>query len=445
MTPTRSKPSRPLGRRLPSGAWPLAASALLGLAAPVVAASPATTPDPNPPLMQGELLVQAHSGAACASPAALPLRLPLWAVWEDGQWWLWGDMAPMRLRPAAQAANTADLLGWADDTLQGQARWAEGQPLPRETAPGDQTVNRPNSPITARWQENETPRGCAFTAATLRLTPWATASDPTTPTTASTTGTEPTAASLIAHQRLLRDTLIAKAALQSAASAREAAEPLQRLLDLTRQASALPSARQDRNLALAWLQAGEHASALRQHPQALELMQAAWAVYEPLAPQSAAGLQDAALALSSLARAQLRARQPEPAQASLNRAIALLDRHQGTQTAAAASLHNQQGALWLRQQRARDALGSFARALAADEARQAPATERVATLMNSAVALEELGQTDAARAVYQRCQQLLASEPASARNDDQLEQLAQWVQSRLLALDGPGAGGVRTL
>lgn len=414
---------------------PLTFVALLGLAAHASTSAAAI----NLPLLQGQLDVHEQRGDACTGP--ISLRLPVWAVWEDGQWWLWGNMAPMRLRPSADATDPADLLGWTDDTPQGLANWADGGP----PQPDAVTSNRPAGlPFTARWQENETPKGCAFTAATLRLTPLghqaAQAISPATDTPA-------TASSMLAHQRLLKAALADRAALQSAANAREAAEPLQRLLSMARQASALPSARQDRNLALAWLQAGEHASALRQHPQALELLQAAWAVYEPLAPQSAAGLQDAALALSSLARAQLRARQPEQAQASLNRAIALLDRHHGTQTAAAASLHNQQGALWLRHQRAQDALGSFARALAADEARQAPATERVATLMNSAVALEELGQTEAARAVYQRCQQLLASEPADARDDDQLEQLAQWIQARLQALDGPGpgAGSVRTL
>ena len=158
-----------------------------------------------------------------------------------------------------------------------------------------------------------------------------------------------------------------------------------------------------------------------------------------MAGQHPAALQDAALALSSLARAQLRARQPEQAQATITQAIALLGRHQGTHTAAAASLHNQQGALWLRNQRAKDALDSFARALAADESRNAPAIDRVATLMNSAVAMEELGQQQAAQAVYERCQQLLANEPANAES----EQLAQWVQARLQALQGPGAG--RTL
>ena len=410
---------------------PLAILALLGLSAHVYA-SVATL---DQPLLQGELLVQTQHGDACGSPASLPFRLHVWAVWENEQWWLWGDMAPMRLRASAQDINTADLLGWADDTPQGQAQLTTGQPPQPTAAFGNRPVG---APFTAHWHENETSKGCAFTTATLSLIPL---EHETSSVSNPSTGTLPYTAKLLAHQRLLRDALATKALLQSAASVREAAGPLQSLLDLARQASTLPSARQDLSLALAWLQAGERASALRQHPQALQLLQTALDVYEPMAHQSAVRLQNAALAFSSLARAQLRARQPEQAQASLSRAFTLLDQHQSTETAAAASLHNQQGALWLRNHRASDALDSFARALAADEARQAPTIERVATLMNSAVALEELGQIAAARTVYERCQQLLASEPAGADS----EQLAQWVQARLQALDGTRAGGVRSL
>lgn len=428
MTAPTLQPPPPPSRLPNTPLIALLATALLGWGTHKAAPAAAL----GTPLMQGHLDVHEQRGSTCASPAQLPLHLPVWAVWQEGQWWLWGDMAPMRLRPPAQAAaETADLLPWASDTPQGTAQWTEGAAQP----PAPASTEHPSpAAFTVRWQEAETPKGCAFTAATLRLAPWA-----------ASTGAEPApaAASLLAHQRLLRDTLAALAALQSASNAREAAQPLQRLLGLVREASApalaFPWVRQDRSLALAWLQAGEHASALRQHPQALELLQAAFAVYGPLAGQHPAALQDAALALSSLARAQLRARQPEQAQATITQAIALLGRHQGTHTAAAASLHNQQGALWLRNQRAKDALDSFARALAADESRNAPAIDRVATLMNSAVALEELGQQQAAQAVYERCQQLLANEPANAES----EQLAQWVQARLQALQGPGAG--RTL
>ena len=382
------------------------------------------------PLMSGSLEVREQKGLACDASTQLPLSLPVWATWKDGQWWVWGNMAPMRMRPMANPVGpNAELQLWADDAPQGQVNWVTEAPA--TTAQPDASSHS-EAVYTARWQESESPQGCAFTQATLSLAAWSES--------ASNQGSSgaPSSQNLLAHQRLLADVLQQWALLKESTSPANAAQPLQRLTQLAQEATKHPTAQRDRNLSLIWLQAGERASALRQHREALLLMGASLAVYEPLAAGSPQSLQDAALALASLARIQGRAGQQAPSQATLSKAIALLDQYQGEKTSAAASLFNQQGALWLRQRQPQQALRSFTQALNANEASNASATERVATLMNSAVAFEELGQPQAARSVYQRCQQLLTTEPATPDS----ERLTQWVQARLEALSAPPGGGI---
>ncbi|MCW2314351.1 tetratricopeptide repeat protein [Rhodoferax antarcticus] len=374
------------------------------------------------PLMVGSLDVQEQKGLACDAPANLPLRLPVWATWKYGQWWVWGDMAPMRMHPMANPlGNRSELQLWADDTPQGQAHWlTEPPPIPAQLV----ASKNAKTVYTAQWQESETPKGCAFTQATLNLSAWSA------PTSVQGLSSAPTSLDLMSHQRLLSEALAQWALLKKSTSPSMAVAPLKHLTELAQEAANNPTARRDRNLALTWLQASEHASALRQHNEALLLVGASVAVYEPLAATSPQSLQDAALALASLARSQGRAGMRDESQATLSKALALLDQHLGARTAAAANLHNQQGAFWLRQRQPQQALRSFTQALDADEAASASPTERVATLMNSAVALEELGQPQAARSVYERCQQLLTAEPASPDS----ERLKEWVQARLRAL-----------
>jgi tetratricopeptide (TPR) repeat protein len=361
------------------------------------------------------LEVQAFTGDRCEEAKALPENLPVWAIKRDGQWLIWEGMAPMRPpeTPANSPNSPIDLLPWTHTEPLGQAVWLRQEP----------------TLLSARWQERPVEKGCAFTDARLQLSAWT--EEPG----------SPTSAHLVEHQRLLAQALDQLTHLQSATTLTEVKLPLSQLDRLLLQTQESPTAGNDRNLALIWLQVGERASAFRQHSQAVNFFHGALTTYEAGATQGLLQPQDAALPLSSLARAQARSGKTQDAMASVARAMSLLEQHQGAQTPAASSLHNQAGALLLNQRKARQALESFSKALQVDEARQAPATERVSTLMNSAVALEELDQHSAARAIYVRCQQLLSEAPKSDDND----QLSHWVDSRLQALSPSRVGATVSL
>lgn len=364
-------------------------------------------------LWQGSLLVQQH-GKVCQNEPTTPYRLPVWAVQERGQWWIWGGMAPMRVqlegvtRSQGQALGAASLTSWIDTSALGQVVLKMG-----------------SQRVEATWREIDDAGSCTFTQAQLELQPH--------------TASPSEAQGLHMHQRTLQRSLELGHALEQVSiprlngvrPSRSAQRALLQELHALSQSALAPSVLNDMNLALTWLKAGSRASSLKEHQLAAELQQASLMIYLPRANQGAGALQAAALALGELARTQQRAGDRAQARQTLEQAFALLREHGGTQSAAASSLHNQSGAYWLREQRPDWALNSFTEAIRADEARRAPVVEQVASLMNSAVAFEDIGQPEAARSIYERCRALLSQ--SGALSTDQ-ENLSGWVEDRLRAL-----------
>jgi len=364
---------------------------VLWFAAGVVAA------EPNGTVWQGTMEVREQQGKACAMQRTPPFRVPVHMVRWTGSTheetlFAWGDMQAAMLQSATQGSDVYAVRFFDITQPDGKAQLG--------FAGGSLRVN---------WRESATAQspGCNWTQATLSLQPVVSAE---------------AAQSLMVHARYLHrtQTLLQQLRAADKASSLPLVERFATLI------GEIPeSARADKGVAQAFLEAGERAMAIRRPAQAMQMLQVSSGIYRRLASSDP---DDAALALSREAHF-LRRQSGLPAALSLmDEALAVLAAAHRENGATASHLLNLLGAWRLKGGQIRGALEVFQRAVRIDLARQAPNDEQAMSLNNLAQALQRANQLDAAARMFEQALALAELGPAEGGS------LVQAIRDNLAAL-----------
>lgn len=326
-------------------------------------------------------------------PYQLPVHMVRWTGSAQGETlFAWGAMQPAMLQSAAQGGD-AYTVRFFDAT----------QPV------GEAQLGFSGGTLRVNWRESATAQspGCNWTQATLSLQPVA----------------SPEAAlSLMVHARYLHRTQTLLQQLRTV----DKASSLPLLEQFSALASEIPEpALADKGVAQAFLEAGEHAMAMRRPAQAMRMLHLSSGIYRRLAPGHP---DDAALALSREAHL-LRRQGGLPAALDLmDEALAILAAAHRGNGATASNLLNLLGAWRLKDGQTQGALEVFQRAVRIDLARQAPNDEQAMSLNNLAQALQRANQLDAAARMFEQALALAELGPAES------DSLVQAIRDNLAAL-----------
>jgi len=390
-------------RRCAAGISPAAISAIVLLCSGVLAASPAYPGNSTVHRWRGTLTVLEQQGSGCAEEGQPPYTRRVNASGQldeqsSGRLFLSGETEAMD--------SSGDRGSFTLRRMAGP-----------DQAAGELQLARDEDVLSGTWRETpgDVPGACYWTRARLQLAPVAveTAADAALPK--------------------IAEAFRAAAALSRADGTGIAApEPLAVLKALGDELAAAGV----QDLALAALYLGQSdASILKQRRgDALTLMRIASRLHRLIARDHP---ERAAEALCLEAMLLRRVHQKAAAETLYREALDLLAAHGRAEGAVARSVYNSLGVLYLKMDRSASALAAFARALAIDRKRAAPALDVAATLNNLGQALAQQGQSRAATGVFAEALAVLAGAGAAG------QQLAELIRDNAAVLERGNGDPIR--